>query len=332
MKLRILLTGKNGQIGQALCTRLPLLGEVTALDRQQLNLCHPAEIRHAIGSIRPQLIVNAAAYTSVDKAESDPSAAQAVNHDAPRIIAEEARRIGAALVHYSTDYVFDGAKREPYLEGDVPRPLNVYGRTKLAGDEAIQKSGLPYLIFRTSWVYARGGNNFLLTILRLATQREELRVIRDQTGAPTWSCEIAAATTNILSQVYGREDTDGALAHVSGVYHMTAAGETTWYDFARAILEVVCKSASDTPWFFAKTSHQPWIVRRILPISTAQYPACARRPAYSVLCNARLAQVFRIRLPDWRLQLHSFFEEIRRDPKHVCAASEAGRSHPRCLS
>jgi dTDP-4-dehydrorhamnose reductase len=223
-------------------------------------------------------------------------------------MAEEARRIGAALVHFSTEYVFDGAKRSPYLESDVPRPQNIYGRTKLAGEQAIQESGVPHLIFRTAWVYAREGHNFLLTVLRLATQRETLSIVQDQIGAPTWGWEIAKATTNILAQICGGQDPLPSFSTVSGLYHMTAAGETSWYDFARAILDEARHHAPESPWFTVATSHRALIVRLVSPITTAEYPTPARRPAYSVLSNARLARTFRTHLPDWRKQLRSVFK------------------------
>ncbi len=204
MKPVILLTGKNGQVGCELLRLLPQLGELVAVGHNQLDLSKPADIRRIIQDVRPQLIVNAAAYTAVDQAERDETTAQAVNTEAPGLMAEEAKKIGAVLVHYSTDYVFDGAKRLPYDEADSANPINVYGKTKLAGEQAIRGSGVPHLIFRTSWVYATRGRNFLLTILRLATEREELRIVCDQTGAPTWGREIAVSTANTLAQVIGR--------------------------------------------------------------------------------------------------------------------------------
>jgi dTDP-4-dehydrorhamnose reductase len=305
----ILLTGKNGQVGRALSVSLPRVGEVVALDREQLDLSKPDEIRRVIQAVRPTIIVNAAAYTAVDQAESNEAAAQAANADAPCVMAEEAKRIGAALVHFSTDYVFDGAKRAPYVETDVPRPQNVYGRTKLAGEQAIQESGVPHLIFRTAWVYAREGHNFLLTVLRLATQRETLRIVQDQIGAPTWSWEIADATTNILAQICGSQDPLPSFSTVSGLYHMTAAGETSWYNFARVILKEARHHAPHSlPWFTVATNHRPLIARFVSPITTAEYPTPARRPAYSVLSNARLACAFRTYLPDWRMQLRSVFK------------------------
>jgi dTDP-4-dehydrorhamnose reductase len=307
MKPTILLIGTNGQVGRELNSRLPRIAEVTPLDRQRLDLTQPEEIRRAIRALHPAFIVNAAAYTTVDKAESEESLARAINAEAPAVMAEEAKKIGASLIHFSTDYVFDGSKISPYVEDDPPNPQNVYGRTKLEGERAIQASGAAHLIFRTAWVYATEGRNFLLTILRLATQREELRIVRDQIGAPTLSSEIAAATTNILAQVRDNERRSFSLADLSGIYHMTAGGETSWYDFATSILEEAAASSAASPWFAAATSSLPLIARRVIPIATKEYPTPARRPAYSVLSNARLNRTFSLQLPDWRKQLHSVF-------------------------
>jgi dTDP-4-dehydrorhamnose reductase len=306
MTLKILLIGKNGQIGRELNRLLPRIGDVIALDRQQLDLSKPEDLRRSIRAARPGLIVNAAAYTAVDQAETDEAAARAINSDAPEVMALEAKAIGAALVHYSTDYVFDGSQTRPYCETDATNPINVYGRTKLAGEQAIQQAGVPHLIFRTAWVYAREGKNFLLTVLRLATQREELRIVRDQIGAPTCSREIAAATTDVLSQVYGGQPKSASLADVSGIYHMTAAGQTNWYEFAKTILEE-CSISNESSWVAAATARRPLIVRHVTPIATEQYPTPACRPLYSLLSNARLAATFNTRLPDWKTQLHSVF-------------------------
>lgn len=307
MKPAILLIGTNGQVGRALNSMLPRIGEITALDRQRLDLTQPEEIRRAIHNFHPAFIINAAAYTAVDKAESEENVARAVNTEAPAVMAEEAKKIGASLIHFSTDYVFDGLKTAPYDEDDPANPRNVYGRTKLEGERAIQASGAAHLIFRTAWVYATQGRNFLLTILRLATQREELRIVRDQIGAPTLNTEIAGATTKILAQICDAEGGPFSLPDVSGIYHMTAGGETSWYDVANAILEEAAKTPAAGPWFAAATSNLPLIARRVVPITTNEYPTQARRPAYSVLSNARLNRTFSVQLPDWRKQLHSVF-------------------------
>jgi dTDP-4-dehydrorhamnose reductase len=307
MSLTILLTGKNGQVGRELSSMLPEIGEVIAFDRQGLDLSNPDEIRRVIRAVRPGLIVNAAAYTAVDKAELEESLASAVNARAPGVMAEEAKKIGASVVHYSTDYVFDGSKSLPYTEDDLPNPQSAYGRTKLEGERAIQQSGVAHLIFRTAWVYAREGRNFLLTILRLATQRDELKIVRDQIGAPTTSHEIAAATTRILTQSFGKTGGTKTLADVSGLYHMTAAGETNWFHFAETILEEARATSPAPAWYSAATNNLPLITRRVIPITTAEYPTPARRPAYSVLANSRLAHIFQMELPEWRAQLRSVF-------------------------
>ncbi len=305
----ILLIGTNGQVGRELKKMLPRLGQMTSLDRQQLDISKPEEIRCAIRMFRPELIVNAAAYTAVDKAESEQALARAINAEAPGVMAQEAGKIGALFVHYSTDYVFDGTKTTPYEENDPTNPQNVYGKTKLEGEQAVQSSGANHLIFRTEWVYAAEGRNFLLTILRLATQREELRIVRDQAGAPTWSRQIAKTTTDIVSRIFGQAAGPLSSAEVSGIYHLTAAGETTWYDFAKAILEEARSIEPSTPWFAAATGGLPLITQRVIPIQAIEYPTPARRPAYSVLSNERMARVFSMRTPDWRSQLRSVFSD-----------------------
>src|ERR1700758_3443447 len=219
----ILLTGKNGQIGFELSKLLPRLGKLIAVDREEMDLTNPREIRCMIQELRPRLIVNAAAYTAVDRAETDQESARALNTGAPAILAEEAKKLGAALVHFSTDYIFDGLKGSPYLEDDLANPMSVYGQTKLAGEEAVRQIGVPHLIFRTQWVYGTRGQNFLLTILRLATQREELRIVSDQIGAPTWCRGLARATVSILEELSLGPDPATSLSNVSGTYHMTAA-------------------------------------------------------------------------------------------------------------
>jgi dTDP-4-dehydrorhamnose reductase len=325
MTPRILLTGKSGQLGHELSLTLPTIGELTALDRSQLDLQNESEIRRIIRDLRPTLIVNAAAYTAVDKAESDQAAARAINTDAPRILAEEAKTLGAILVHFSTDYVFAGSAFKPYTETDPTSPLNVYGITKLAGEEAIQKSGTAHLIFRTSWLYGRRGHNFLLTILKLASQRKDLRVVCDQRGAPTSVIEIARATTAILQRSTA-QSSQPALAQQSGLFHLSAAGETNWHEFAQTIVQFAKRTGSqpridqprtdqpriDQPWIGQSwiesvTEGRPIIVDRILPISTDEYPTPARRPRYSVLSNAKLKNTFQIELSHWRKQLEEIF-------------------------
>ena len=303
MTRRILLTGKNGQVGSELAQLLPRLGHLTALGRQELDLSNIHDIRQAIQEVRPSLIVNAAAYTAVDRAEKEEALARAINADAPAVIAEEAKKIGAAVVHYSTDYVFDGTKRAPYTEDDPTNPISAYGRTKLAGEEAVRTAGIPHLIFRTAWVYATSGKNFLLTILRLATEREELHIVSDQFGAPTSSREIAQATTRVL--VDPLREGGSSLPEIAGTYNMTASGETTWHEFATTIIDDCSPLPRDTPWFAAATGNRPLIAKRVIPITTADYPTPARRPAYSVLSSARFAATFGFTLPAWRTQLTS---------------------------
>jgi len=308
MKPRILLTGKNGQIGAELCRRLPEIGDLSAFGHADLDLANAAALRQIVRDVRPKLIVNAAAYTAVDQAEKESLAAFAVNSGAPAILAEEAKRIGAALVHYSTDYIFDGSNTTPYTEGDPPNPVNIYGKSKLAGEQAIRASGVPHLILRTAWIYARQGRNFLLTMLRLSTQRAELRVVRDQVGAPTWSREVAAGTVRILAPLAVGSFQSDSFARISGTYHMTAAGETSWHHFAEAILEESASAHSGAAWLAAATGGLPRTARRVTPISTAEYPTPARRPAYSVLSNALLRRTFGFQLDDWHAQLRSVFE------------------------
>jgi len=277
--VKILLTGKNGQVGWELQRTLAPLGKIIAVDRQTLDLSNPDSIRAVIREVKPSLIVNPAAYTAVDKAESEPELAMAINGTAPGIMAEEAKLLGAAMVHYSTDYVFDGSNATPYTEEDAPNPINVYGKTKLAGEDAIRASGVPHLILRTSWVYGMRGKNFLLTIQRLAKERDELKIVADQIGAPTWSRMVAEASAQILAQ-------RGAdLGDISGLYHLTAAGQTSWHGFTQAIIEHSRSGEQALP--------------RLVPISTAEYPLPAPRPLFSLLSNNKLFKTFGIELPSW---------------------------------
>jgi dTDP-4-dehydrorhamnose reductase len=309
--LRILLTGKNGQIGAQLAVLLPQLGEVAAFDRHEFDLLNPDQIRRAIRDVQPNIIVNTAAYTSVDLAETEEKQARIINVDAPALMAEEAKRIDALLVHYSTDYVFDGSRSLPYAETDQPNPINVYGKTKLGGEEAIRAVGAPHLIIRTAWVYGTTGRNFLLTILRLATEREELRVVRDQIGAPTWSQEVAKGTVRVLMQLF--EKGEGAISKTGGICHITAAGQTNWFEFAKAILDQASWMPRGIPWFEAATKGQPLVARCITAITTEEFPTPARRPSYSVLSNSRLKQDFGLELPAWSIQLRAVFAGGRVD-------------------
>jgi dTDP-4-dehydrorhamnose reductase len=272
---RILLTGAQGQLGFELARLLPAYGDVTATDRVVLDLAQPDAIVAAMRAIKPDLVVNAGAYTAVDLAERERDRAFAVNAHAPRILAEEAKRAGALLIHYSTDYVFDGAARQPYDEAAPTAPLNAYGESKLEGERAIAGSGGSALVLRTSWVYGWHGKNFLKTICRLAAERDELKIVGDQTGTPNWARTLAEATTRLLASG------PSYLRDRAGLYHLSATGETTWHGFASAIV-------GDVP------------TPRVTPISTADYPTPARRPAYGVLATARFREAFGWELPAWR--------------------------------
>lgn len=280
---RILLTGRNGQVGWELARSLATLGEVMATDSRSLDLADADAIRRTVAEWRPQVIVNPAAYTAVDKAESETDRAHAINAVAPGILAEAAERLGALLVHYSTDYVFAGSGDTPWREDDATAPLNVYGASKLAGEQAIRTRCRRHLIFRTSWVYGLRGANFLLTMRRLMRERPELKIVADQIGAPTWCRHLAEATAQVLAQV-GSPARGADKPEPWGVYHMSNAGETSWHGFAAAIQEL------DPP-----PARVP-----LLPIPTSDYPTPARRPLNSRLDNGKLARVFGLRLPHWR--------------------------------
>ncbi|MGH9615564.1 MAG: dTDP-4-dehydrorhamnose reductase [Acidobacteriaceae bacterium] len=285
-EMRILLTGRDGQVGRELERSLLPLGEVTATGHDDLDLSSDYAIRDAVRDLRPHLIVNAAAYTAVDKAESEPDFARRINAEAVATLAAEAKIVGAALIHYSTDYVFDGRKATPYAEDDRTNPLNVYGKSKLGGERALAAAGIPYLVLRTSWVYGGEGKNFLLTILRLAAERKELRIVDDQIGAPTWSRDIAKATASIAA----RWRKDEFAAAQSGVYHLTAAGKTSWHGFA---YEAVRLRASTTKGKETKFA-------RLVPVPSAEYPTPAERPLNSQLNCEKIALEFDCRLPDWK--------------------------------
>jgi len=282
-RAKILLTGSRGQVGWELARSLSTLGEIVALDSDRLDLTDIDAIRRTVAEIKPRIIVNPAAHTAVDKAESEPQLAHAINAAAPAILAEEAEKIGALLVHYSTDYVFDGSGDAAWLEDAAKGPLNVYGASKLAGEQAIQANCQRHLIFRTSWVYGARGANFLLTMRRLMRERPELKIVADQIGAPTWCRSLADATAQILAQV-GAANRGADKPQPWGVYHMTNTGETSWHGFAAAI------QAFDAAENIAS----------LLPIPSSEYPTPARRPLNSRLDNEKLARVFSIRLPDWR--------------------------------
>jgi len=276
--MRILVTGAGGQVGGELARLLPARGEVIALDRASLDLARPDAIVAAMREAAPDLVINAGAYTAVDLAEREREAAFAVNARAPQVLAEEAKRCGALLVHYSTDYVFDGTASTPYDEAAPTAPLNVYGESKLAGERAIVASGAHALVLRTSWVYGLTGKDFFLTVRRLAAERPELRIVADQTGTPNYSRTLAEATVALVAQGLPR------LRERSGLYHFSCTGSTTWHGFARAIV-----GDAVTP--------------RVTPIATAEYPTPARRPSYGVLATGRFRSAFGFSLPDWRQAL-----------------------------
>lgn len=283
---KILLTGKNGQVGWELQRTLALLGKVWAYDRQELDLQNGQALRDCIREIKPDLIVNAAAYTAVDKAETDQEAAYTINALAPKIMAEEAKNCGALFIHYSTDYVFDGRSKRPYQENDAVCPLSVYGTTKLEGELAIQANYEKHLILRTSWVYGTRGKNFLLTMQRLGKEKELLKIVGDQIGAPTWSRLIASMTAQMVHRVWhSKEDED-----FYGTYHMTSTGQTSWYEFAKEIFSIHQKAGERVP--------------KLQEIMTSEYPLPATRPSYSVLSNDKLAKVFRLMMPNWKDCLH----------------------------
>jgi len=295
---KILLTGKNGQVGWELQRALAPLGNVMAFDRREMDLADPDSIRKVIKEFRPDVIVNAAAYTAVDKAESEPDLAMAVNGVAPGILAEEAKRLNAVIIHFSTDYVFDGTKKTPYSEEDIPNPLNVYGKTKLVGERAVQAGGAPYLILRTSWVYGARGRNFLLTILRLARERGELKIVDDQVGAPTWGRLLAEVTSQIVAQFFSPLCRPAAqMADVSGIYNAVSAGSTSWHGFAIKILEGVSRRIIQSP-------------PKLIPIPTSEYPLLAARPRNSCLSNEKLMRTYGLAIPAWDASLEFCLQEM----------------------
>ena len=281
--MKILITGSTGQLARELQSELAGTGKLLALGHNALDLAVPEQIREQVRLLRPDLIINAAAYTAVDPAETHRELAFAVNARGPQVLAEEAARLGVPLIHYSTDYVFDGRKDEPYTEADVPQPLSVYGASKLAGEQAIQAVGGEYLILRTSWVYSQHGKNFLLTMQRLLQERDALSVVSDEIGAPTWAATIARTTAEMVRKRSAGE------AGPSGLYHLTAGGETSWYGFACSIAEHLRQQAACAPRS---------------PDPVQDYPTAAQRPLNSRLNCARLQHDWGIHLPDWETALH----------------------------
>jgi len=287
---KILLFGKIGQVGWELRRTLAPMCRLACVDYPEVDLTRPESIRQWIQDADPEIIINAAAYTAVDKAESETALALKINAEAPGVMAAEAKQRGSLLVHYSTDYVFDGAKTTPYVEEDMPNPLGAYGRTKLAGDQAIQQTGCHHLIFRLCWVYGARGGNFMLTMMRLAREREKLRVVRDQIGCPTWSRMIAETTAQALLQVRGREQA----AARSGVYHLCSSGQTSWHGFAQAIIDLMPADGKKC--------------REVEAIPSSEYPTPTKRPAYSVMSCVKLERVFGLRPPDWHESLKQVLE------------------------
>ncbi len=285
--MKILLFGKNGQVGWELNQSLQPLGKVIALGREDADFSAPESLRVIVQKIKPDVIVNAVAYTAVDKAESEAELAGTINGLAPGVLAEEAAKLRALLIHYSTDYVFDGTKKSPYVETDKPNPINVYGKTKLAGEQAIQASGCDYLIFRTSWVFASRGHNFLLTILRLAKQRDELNIVADQIGSPTWARTIADVSCHVLHKT----QIDRRMGKFkSNVYNLTSSGQATWFEFAVCIVDMARAGRTDSEIR----------VSEIHPIPAYEYVTAAKRPANSCLQASKLEYDFNITMPNWK--------------------------------
>jgi dTDP-4-dehydrorhamnose reductase len=283
--VKILLTGKNGQVGWELHRSLSTLGSVFAMGRSDMDLSKPETLGPVIREIRPDIIINAAAYTAVDKAESEPELAMTVNGIAPGVIAEEAQKIGAGMIHYSTDYVFDGETTSPYREEDSTCPLSVYGKSKLAGEKAVAQIDIPHFILRTGWVYSLRGSNFLLTMQKLAQTRKQIKVVGDQTGAPTWARSIAEGTVRILEQCRGA--TRPLVFPHSGVFNISCGGKTSWFGFAKKIFELSDLSGCTDVVF----------------IPTIEYPTPATRPKYSLLSNEKLKQKFHHEMPQWQVAL-----------------------------
>jgi dTDP-4-dehydrorhamnose reductase len=294
--MKILLLGKDGQVGWQLQRALSPLGEVRALGRQQVNFEDLSELRNSVSTYAPDVIVNAAAYTAVDKAESEQGKAQLINAEAVRVLAQEANRLGAWLVHYSTDYVFDGEKSAPYAEDDATGPLSVYGRTKLEGEQFIRDAHAKHLIFRTSWVYAARGGNFAKTMLRLAKEKDVLNVIADQHGAPTSAELIADVTALALHRV--TQGTAGT--SLAGTYHLAASGETTWHGYAQYVLGL-----AEAHGFALKVNAE-----NVQPIPTAAYPTPAKRPKNSRLDTTKISKTFGLQLPDWRYHVQRLLTEL----------------------
>lgn len=292
--MKILLTGKNGQVGFELRRSLALLGEIVAVDAAECDLADASAIRRLVHDVQPSVIVNPAAYTAVDKAEGDAGTAHAVNAGAPGVLAEEASRLGALLVHYSTDYVFDGSKAGEYLEDDAPNPQSVYGASKLAGEQAVREACQRHIILRTSWVVGAHGGNFAKTMIRLASEKEALNVVADQFGAPTSAAQLADLTAHLV-----RQATQGD-TFPYGTYHAVAGGVTNWHEYACYVIDRA--RAAGLPIKVAADA--------IRPIATSDYPTPAKRPANSRLSTRKLQETFNLRLPEWREGLDHILDQI----------------------
>jgi dTDP-4-dehydrorhamnose reductase len=297
--MKILLTGKHGQVGCELQRALAPLGEIHAVDFDECDLADAAAISTLVRSVKPDLIVNPAAYTAVDKAESEPQLAHAINAVAPEVLGKEAAKLGAWVVHYSTDYVFDGSKSSAYTEDDLTNPQSVYGRTKRDGEIALRESGARHLIFRTSWVVGAHGNNFAKTILRLALEREQLNVVADQYGAPT----SAALLADVTAQLVRQRQREGDKLFPFGLYHLVAGGETTWCEYARLVVSGALASGRSLKL----------VPDAIRGIPSSEYPTAAKRPANSRLDTGKLRKTFDVELPDWQCGVRQILQQILRD-------------------
>jgi dTDP-4-dehydrorhamnose reductase len=302
-ELRILLTGVNGQLGGDLLPLLQPFGNVMAPLRSALDLSDAPAIRRFVQQVRPDWIINPAAYTAVDRAESEPELAYAINAEAPRALGEEAAQLGIPVIHFSTDYVFDGSGTKPWVESDATGPLGIYGASKLAGERALAATGAAHLIFRTSWVYSSRGKNFLLTILRLAQQKDEMRIVDDQHGAPTWSRDLARMVVHVMRALSDQKISFGPSAsetiqRVKGIYHAAGSGETTWFGFAQEFLRLAAAARPGTKF------------ARLVPITTSEYPTPARRPPNSRLDCSRLQQVFGFAMPSWQDSTATVLSEV----------------------
>ncbi len=302
--LKIVIVGRNGQLAWEANQQFQGLGQIICLGRPEIDLLDIKGVREEMRRIKPSVIVNAAAYTAVDQAESESEAAMKINAEAPAAMAEEAKRSGGLFITYSTDYVFDGKKATPYSETDPTASLNVYGASKLSGEKAVEAVGGSYLIFRTSWVYGARGKNFLKTIVKLAAERPELRIVDDQVGAPTWSRDLADATRKILEKLVSQSSPSKtsigeSLGDRRGIYHMSATGSVSWYGFAAAILQEM-----------GKRGLSKGTLAKLVPIPSSEYPTPAARPHNSRLCNDKLKNSFGVTLPAWRESLARVMDEL----------------------